>query len=205
MDDKLCANGCGQRTEAKKPRGKAPIYCGDICRKEARAKYLAAYKAAYYAQNRALYAERGAGRYAKHKTHILATNAKWREKHPGYMAKCAAQFHAAHPTYNAEYMAQYRASPQGKAVLREAHNQRRARQLAAFSEPIDSQIVFERDEGLCGLCGEPVDPDNWDLDHAIPLGPGDHTYENLQVSHPSCNKAKIGSDKRVLAEWRMAA
>lgn len=38
----LCANGCGQPREAKKgQRGPNPAYCGDECRKEAKAKYLA--------------------------------------------------------------------------------------------------------------------------------------------------------------------
>lgn len=203
MDGKLCANGCGQRAEPKRPRGKPPIYCGDICRSDARTRYLAAYKAAYYTGNKVLYAERGAIRYVEHGESIRRRHADWRKNHPGYAAKKSAEFHAANPTYNTEYMVLYRATPKGKAVLREAHNQRRARKLAAFSEPIDSRVVFERDEGLCGLCGEPVDPDNWDLEHRIPLGPGDHTYENVQVSHPSCNKAKIGEDKRILAEWRM--
>lgn len=37
-----CANGCGRLVEVKKGlRGPPPSYCGDECRKEAKAKYLA--------------------------------------------------------------------------------------------------------------------------------------------------------------------
>jgi 5-methylcytosine-specific restriction endonuclease McrA len=31
----------------------------------------------------------------------------------------------------------------------------------------------------------------WDLDHVIPLSKGgEHSYDNVQVTHPSCNRKK---------------
>ena len=58
--------------------------------------------------------------------------------------------------------------------------------------------VFERDDWLCGLCGEPVDKDlAWpdpmsaSLDHIIPLSRGGaHTLDNVQLAHLACNIRK---------------
>ena len=58
--------------------------------------------------------------------------------------------------------------------------------------------VFERDDWLCGLCGEPVDKDlSWpdpmsaSLDHIIPLSRcGAHTLDNVQLAHLACNIRK---------------
>lgn len=68
---------------------------------------------------------------------------------------------------------------------------RRARKLAAFVEDVDRSVVFERDKGICGICGLPVDPTDWHLDHVQPLCKGgEHSYANVQVSHPACNMRK---------------
>lgn len=72
------------------------------------------------------------------------------------------------------------------------HKQRkRARKRAVPCEPIMRTEIFERDEGLCGICGEAVDPANWHLDHIVPLARGGHhVHENVQVAHPACNMRK---------------
>ncbi len=51
--------------------------------------------------------------------------------------------------------------------------------------------VYERDEGVCYLCGFGVDPDDWHLDHIISLANGGtNTYDNVAVTHPACNLKK---------------
>jgi 5-methylcytosine-specific restriction endonuclease McrA len=68
---------------------------------------------------------------------------------------------------------------------------RRARVRNAFVEFVDREVVFERDRGVCGICGAPSDPANWQLDHVVPLARGgEHSYANTQVSHPFCNQSK---------------
>jgi 5-methylcytosine-specific restriction endonuclease McrA len=74
---------------------------------------------------------------------------------------------------------------------REQDQVRRARKRSAFIEYVDAQVVFERDEGICGICGNPVDHNDYHIDHIIPLArDGEHSYANTQVAHPACNHMK---------------
>lgn len=58
-------------------------------------------------------------------------------------------------------------------------------------EPIVRAVVWDRDEGTCGICKEPAHPDDWHLDHVIPVAAGGWTgYDNVQVAHPYCNLSK---------------
>lgn len=70
---------------------------------------------------------------------------------------------------------------------------RRARKRGAFVERVYRRVVWRRDGGVCGICGLAADPAGWHLDHVVPLAlGGEHSYANVQVSHPSCNLAKGG-------------
>lgn len=75
--------------------------------------------------------------------------------------------------------------------LRGYEEKRRALKRDAFVEEVDRNVLYERDEGHCGICYKPVDPDNFHVDHAIPLTKGgEHSYANCQVAHPACNRRK---------------
>jgi 5-methylcytosine-specific restriction endonuclease McrA len=76
-------------------------------------------------------------------------------------------------------------------ALRQAAKRRARKKNAPILEAIEHAVVFERDGGVCGICGVLVDPANWHLDHVIPLSRGgEHSYANVQVSHPTCNLSK---------------
>jgi 5-methylcytosine-specific restriction endonuclease McrA len=67
----------------------------------------------------------------------------------------------------------------------------RARKRGAFVEDVEPLVVLERDDGVCGICGEDVDPTFFDIDHVIPLARGgEHSYRNVQVAHRRCNARK---------------
>lgn len=84
-----------------------------------------------------------------------------------------------------------REHPESRAEIRQT---RRARKRGAFVEKVYKSRVFKRDDGICGICGEPVDPLRWHLDHVIPFARGgEHSYANTQVSHPACNLRKAAS------------
>lgn len=51
--------------------------------------------------------------------------------------------------------------------------------------------IFERDAGVCYLCGQALDVSDVEIDHVIPLARGGtNDLDNLRVVHPSCNRAK---------------
>jgi 5-methylcytosine-specific restriction endonuclease McrA len=57
--------------------------------------------------------------------------------------------------------------------------------------PIDPLVVLEMCDGVCRLCGEDVDPDDFHVDHDVPVSRGgEHHLANLQVAHPACNRRK---------------
>jgi len=74
-------------------------------------------------------------------------------------------------------------------VLR--NRQARRRTHIGMGEEVDRFVVFNRDQGICQICGLKVDPDNWHLDHKIPVTHGgSHVYDNVGVAHSDCNIRK---------------
>lgn len=79
----------------------------------------------------------------------------------------------------------------------------RARQAALknFDNDITLLGVYERDGGICQICGMPVDKNARDgrkiyrdyptVDHIIPLSHGGlHVWDNVQLAHMGCNAMK---------------
>jgi 5-methylcytosine-specific restriction endonuclease McrA len=66
----------------------------------------------------------------------------------------------------------------------------RSRLAGVFVEKVIPSKVYERDQGVCGICQKPVE-DRYDIDHIIPIVKGGmHSYANTQLAHPACNRAK---------------
>jgi len=74
---------------------------------------------------------------------------------------------------------------------RDMEQSRRARAGGYFTEHVDRLELLDRHDGLCGICGDAVDPGNFDVDHVIPIGRGgEHSYANTQPAHKRCNQSK---------------
>lgn len=84
-----------------------------------------------------------------------------------------------------------------------------------MKRPTLSEIVavYARSNGMCALCGKPVDPDDATIDHIIPKSRGgEHVPDNWQLAHRRCNTRKgakiageIGvpnDDGPVVKAWR---
>lgn len=86
-------------------------------------------------------------------------------------------------------------NPEAYLEVRGAYN---LRKRGATVDEIDRQAVFERDGWTCGICGGSIDPElRWpdrmsaQVDHVVPLAKGgDHSWENVQAAHFSCNAKK---------------
>jgi 5-methylcytosine-specific restriction endonuclease McrA len=134
----------------------------------------AAYQAAYRAAHREEQAAYQAAHYAAHREEKAVYDAAYR---------------AAHREERLAYDAAYAAKNRDK--IRDKVGRHRSRKADAFIESVDRQVVFTRDAGTCGICQQGVESANWHLDHVIPLSKGgQHSYDNVQVSHPSCNQRK---------------
>jgi len=67
----------------------------------------------------------------------------------------------------------------------------RARAAGVPWDMVDLREVFRRCNGVCGICGNPVEHETFTIDHIIPLSRGGpHVLKNLQVAHKSCNSRK---------------
>ena len=72
----------------------------------------------------------------------------------------------------------------------EVCRRRRARKLGVTIGAIDRHTIVAAANGLCGICGESLEG-RYEFDHIIPLARGGgHTQDNLQLSHPRCNRRK---------------
>lgn len=56
------------------------------------------------------------------------------------------------------------------------------------------RVVYERDGGICMLCGTVVNEDSFHVDHIRPLAKGGNEWDlaNLQLACPPCNLSKGG-------------
>jgi len=114
-------------------------------------------------------------RYAKaHPEVVTKSQERWQERNPGLAAQRTREWYA-----------------QNKERHRESIRRRDERILAAWVENVRREEVFLRANGICGICGEPVDPANYETDHIQPLSAGgEHSYANVQLAHPRCNDRK---------------
>ena len=85
---------------------------------------------------------------------------------------------------------------QQQAIYRQCGIRWRATERAVWVEPIVPLVVYELADGICGLCGGDVPPDKYEIDHVLSLlGGGEHSYENVQLSHVSCNRRKAAEER----------
>jgi len=87
-----------------------------------------------------------------------------------------------------------RANPDKNLARTHRYN---ARKLNAFVEDVLLSVLYDRDNGICGICTLPVPRSSDDyndkpsIDHIIPLSLlGPHSYANTQLAHLICNVRK---------------
>lgn len=122
---------------------------------------------------------------------------------------CGAEFQADKINWNRKHCAECRATaawlPKRTTPGRPGLNARqRRRKYGVPYESFRNVDIFRRDNWLCGICGEDVDPAltypdrmSASLDHVVPLsapgGPG-HVRSNVQCSHWICNVRRGAPD-----------
>lgn len=141
--------------------------------------------------------------HAKYRDRELAKQRAWRAANSGRILEHRRQRYAAEREQHlANARVRYATNPE-HAKRRVSHNlKRRALVAGAFVEFVDALTVFRRDQGICGICRQPVDPKSkWHVDHVLPLSKGGaHSYVNVQLAHARCNVSK--RDRIVLGGGR---
>lgn len=107
-----------------------------------------------------------------------------------------------HPERHTIKNKKYYATPNGRANHFRKAARRRALKLSLPTNYYTRSEIYERDAGVCSICGYQVDIENYHIDHVIPLqaktedlqsygisNPGDVSW-NVAVAHPSCNSSK---------------
>lgn len=164
-------------------------YCSPECRAEAGRRRAATWYAARKDDPALKARVREAAR--RHYLKVKADPEAWAER----LARTAA-WRLANPHLLTE---QHRAWCAANRDRKRAKDQRRrARLLNAFVAEVDPAEIWERDNGVCGICRTPIDPDllwphkmSKTLDHVIPLAKGGtHEPDNIQLAHAVCNSRK---------------
>jgi len=90
--------------------------------------------------------------------------------------------------------------------IRELRRNKRLKRNGKIDYNISLAKIIEKDHGICQLCGEPVDAEDYhqeadgnfiagnkypSIDHIIPVSKGGtHTWGNVQLAHKDCNSIK---------------
>lgn len=170
MAESVCI-GCDAATASRS--GPAPIWCAD-CKAVVRRENGRRAAARYHAKMQATSPEFRATKVKRARAWVLANVPP---KPPRVLIgakESAARYDRAH-----------------RAERADRQRARVARKAGQHVEDVDRLVVLERDDGMCGICGEDVDPLNFHVDHVHALADGGlHAYFNVQVAHPACNIAK---------------
>lgn len=68
--------------------------------------------------------------------------------------------------------------------------QRRALVKQVTVGEVDYEAIHARHGMVCGICWNKIE-DKYEYDHIRPIAKGGaHSTENIQLSHPSCNRTK---------------
>lgn len=82
---------------------------------------------------------------------------------------------------------------QHRAIRNAIFRKRYARKVASNGQHSakDVELQFQSQKGLCWWCGLPLDPNNYHVDHRIPLAKGgSNDARNICIAHPKCNQEK---------------
>lgn len=76
-------------------------------------------------------------------------------------------------------------------VYRDKAHRYRVALRKLYVEPVIMAVLAERDHDRCAVCGKYVKPEDWSIDHIVPVSRGgEHSYANTQLAHKRCNSSR---------------
>jgi 5-methylcytosine-specific restriction endonuclease McrA len=115
-------------------------------------------------------------------------------------------YYGTHEESSKQYQTEYRKSNPEKCVQWTLNRHMRLHQ-ALIIEDVDPLKIYERDGGLCHLCGRKVSKKDITMDHLICVSDKEyfpqagHTYQNISLAHRSCNSRR--NNGRLPAQLRL--
>lgn len=184
--------------------------CKDVARKyraKRRAKIVEWEKSAAGRQSHRKYERSEKGRASRHRRKTSEAGKErsraWAQTPAGKASRRETTRRYAASEKGKAATARHQQTPGWREGLLRNKQRRRARERGVeINERIDRALVYERDGGICQECFAALTADGWEMDHIRPLGPGSHSWTNVQVLCRPCNRKKISSDRRELKEWR---
>ena len=96
-----------------------------------------------------------------------------------------------------------------KEYMKKVKRKRKKQLQENHVEDVSYDTLFERDKGICQICGLPVPYDkccdnNWGgtIDHIVPLSiGGKHSMSNCQLAHRICNSIKLQNVGDFSLDW----
>jgi len=127
------------------------------------------------------------------KEHIAERNKQYKKDNKERVAEYNKQHYEDNKERYAERHKQWEENNQEKRYAYTA--KRRATKLKVTTENFTRQDVLDKWGTDCHICSDPVDLNDWHMDHVVPLQPkegepGEHTLANVKPSHPHCNISK---------------
>lgn len=174
---------------ANSPERQAAMKATSLARYYANRETIRLERKAWYEANKAqISAQRKADR-AENRDEI---NAKVRARRLVRRAEINARqraWHARNPDRVKAMYKRYYAT--NAADYKRRAMERRARVAAVTVKPINRMDIYERDGGHCRNCNIELAPNNWHLDHIVPIAlGGPHEWGNLQALCAPCNLKK---------------
>ena len=148
----------------------------------------------------------GCGEEKPHTVEFFYRNGKWLRS---TCKECKNKYNRQWNKDNEEHMRQWRKDNRERDA--EIHRQWRKENREHYLEQARKQVAkrraikkgatkadnFSRQDVLdkwgtdCHICSDPIDLDDWHMDHVFPLSKGgEHSLANVKPSHPSCNMSK---------------
>lgn len=142
-------------------------------------------RAEYYKNNKEAFAARSMKWYQDNRKAYLESRKDYRVKNWDKISAAVKEWCATHPERRREH-----------GVRKTAR--RRAHKMKSRMEPYIRGDIFDRDKGICYLCGEMIDRDldgrdpmSLSMDHVIPICKGGaDAPDNVASTHLVCNQKK---------------
>ncbi len=125
---------------------------------------------------------------------IRASQKVYYQRNKDKVKKQSREWQIKHAEHRKEYMLNYRKGNREKwnILANKIWHRRRAKILMVPTESISIDVLFDRDNGICGICGKAVKRSGErSIDHIIPLSMGGHhIWSNVQLAHLKCNMGR---------------